>query len=135
MTSSSTKGDEGGEKGLASPSGRACAPDGAEPAAQSQAKGLVPDAKLTANEREALRGLVGTHPTEYFRTFKGVANNCDLPAYLIRRTVRALSRKGLAVYSKGLWTDDGEPAGAGYALTDEGRALAEAFGMEAAYDY
>jgi len=40
----------------------------------------------------------------------------------VRRNVRALARKGLAEYHRGLWSEDGKPAGAGYCITDEGRA-------------
>ena len=40
----------------------------------------------------------------------------------VRRYVRALARKGLAEYFRGLWDDDGCPAGAGYCITYEGRA-------------
>ena len=38
----------------------------------------------------------------------------------VRRIVRFLSRHGYAEYHKGLWTDDGQPAGAGYCITPEG---------------
>lgn len=35
----------------------------------------------------------------------------------VRRAARHLARMGLAVYSSGLWSEDGDPAGAGYAAT------------------
>lgn len=35
----------------------------------------------------------------------------------VRRACRSLARKGLARYGRGLWTEDGEMAGAGYAAT------------------
>ena len=38
----------------------------------------------------------------------------------VRRYVRALAKKGLAEYHRGLWTEDGEMAGAGYCITDRG---------------
>lgn len=102
----------------------------------SSPKASIPSATVTANEREALLGLAGTHPFEEFRTFKGVANRCALAPHLIRRTVRSVARKGLAVYSNGLWDDDGRPAGAGYALTDAGQKLSDSLGIEAPYhDY
>ena len=39
---------------------------------------------------------------------------------VIRRAIRSLARKGLAEYHKGLVTEDGEFAGAGYCITNEG---------------
>lgn len=41
----------------------------------------------------------------------------------IRRGCRSLARKGLTQYCRGLWTDEGEPAGASYAATVAGRDL------------
>lgn len=43
----------------------------------------------------------------------------------VRRYVRALARKGLAEYYRGLWSDDGRPAGAGYCITRKGVDLAK----------
>lgn len=40
----------------------------------------------------------------------------------VRRYVRQLARKGLAEYHRGLCTEDGEFAGAGYCITTEGVA-------------
>jgi len=40
----------------------------------------------------------------------------------IRLDVRRMARKGLTQYGNGLWTDEGELAGAGYAITPAGRA-------------
>ena len=39
---------------------------------------------------------------------------------MVRRYVRALARKGLAEYFRGLCTEDGEFAGAGYCITKAG---------------
>jgi hypothetical protein len=38
-----------------------------------------------------------------------------------RLATRQLKRRGLLSFHRGLFTEDGEPAGAGYALTDLGR--------------
>jgi hypothetical protein len=38
----------------------------------------------------------------------------------VRRHVRALARKGLAEYFRGLCTEDGDMAGAGYCITKAG---------------
>ena len=40
----------------------------------------------------------------------------------VRRHVRALARKGLAEYFRGLCTEDGDFAGAGYCITKAGRS-------------
>lgn len=41
----------------------------------------------------------------------------------VRRACRLLARKGLARYVRTLWSDDGEPRGAGYGATKEGIAI------------
>ena len=40
---------------------------------------------------------------------------------LVRRHVRALARKGFAEYFRGLCTEDGDFAGAGYCITKAGQ--------------
>jgi len=47
------------------------------------------------------------------------ATGLDRPT--VRRTCRLLKRKGLAEFHRGLWTDDGEMAGAGYSASPAGR--------------
>lgn len=91
---------------------------------------------LSDNERKLLLAMHENHDSEYDEfcgpngagvcfSFKGLANICpQLPAHLIRRTVRALARKGLVAYEKGLWCDD-RPAGAGYGIIEAGRLRAE----------
>lgn len=59
----------------------------------------------------------------HFKTIARTANMEDLRE--VRRITRHLARKGLAEYWRGLSTDEGEFAGAGYCVTPEGRALAE----------
>lgn len=80
--------------------------------------------KITVLERMALIGLEGTHDKECFRYFRTIAERGGLRPDQVRRAVRAVARKGLAVYSRGLWDEYG-PAGAGYALTAAGRAMLE----------
>lgn len=53
----------------------------------------------------------------YFRT---IAAETGLTFDEVRRHVRAAAGDGLAKYHKGLWTEDGEPAGAGYCITEKG---------------
>lgn len=48
----------------------------------------------------------------------------ELDRSRVRRSCRALARKGLAEYHCGLWNDEGEPAGAGYCVSKAGLDLA-----------
>jgi hypothetical protein len=59
----------------------------------------------------------------YCLNFKGVARGCDIEPYNVRRVVRALARKGLVEFHRGLFDEsDGGVAGAGYGLTPAGEA-------------
>lgn len=61
---------------------------------------------------------------EFCANFKHIAkaaNMDDIPE--VRRIVRVLARKGLAEFWRGLITDDGSFAGAGYCITHAGRQL------------
>jgi hypothetical protein len=60
-----------------------------------------------------------------YRNFKHVQSGTGLSETNVRRISRYLCRKGYLKYGKGLWTEDGTPAGAGYAVTSMGHALAE----------
>lgn len=59
----------------------------------------------------------------YFRT---IARKVEMEVQQVRRITRHLARKGLAEYWRGLWTEDGDLAGAGYCITDKGREIANA---------
>lgn len=52
-----------------------------------------------------------------FVGLKFVQNETGIGRELVRAILRQLRDKGLAIYGSGLWTDDGEVAGAGYAAT------------------
>lgn len=58
-------------------------------------------------------------------TFAGIASRTRLARPKIRLACRALARKGLAEYHRGLWSEDGRPAGAGYGVTQAGRERAD----------
>lgn len=60
-----------------------------------------------------------------FVSFAPIMTETGHPRSLVRRACRALARKGLARYERGLWADCGEPAGAGYAVTSAGRNTLE----------
>jgi hypothetical protein len=58
-------------------------------------------------------------------SFNHIAAISGVPRPKVRRAVRSLARRGLAEYAKGLWSEDGQPAGAGYGITVEGRKWLE----------
>lgn len=92
--------------------------------------------RLSPNERVLLCAMAEGCSTEYddfcgpdgvgtCYPFKSLAEMCPaLHPSLLRRTVRALKRKGLTGYASGLMNEDGELAGAGYGITPNGRGLA-----------
>ena len=58
--------------------------------------------------------------------FLPIMSHTELDRKTVRRNVRALARKGLAEYFRGLWSEETDlPAGAGYCITRKGRALSE----------
>lgn len=79
--------------------------------------------RLTPNQSEALKAWRDTDSDFDVLSFKAIADRCDLPSYLIRRTVREMARKGITQYARGCWTDSGEVYGSGYGLTKNGRAM------------
>ena len=86
-------------------------------------KPLRPPVKLNPIERKVLMCLVeaGGHEGFGYCSFKCIEQETQkLEIKEIRRACRSLARKGLVVYGKGLWTEDGEPAGSGYAATTAG---------------
>lgn len=87
---------------------------------------------MTVSERElkALKALAEFYSPDGlgYISFATIAKKSGLPQEQVRRTVRALARKGLAEYGRGLWSEDGEPMGSGYCCTSKGYELA---GVEA----
>lgn len=80
-----------------------------------------------ALESAVLRALPGRteHPTfglEYFSSLAQIAQDAAVDKEAARFACRRLRDKGLAIFKRGLFTEDGEVAGSGYALTDAGRA-------------
>lgn len=61
----------------------------------------------------------------YCMYFRSIASHTKLEERQVRLACRALKRKGLAEYVRGLFDDDGMVAGSGYAATDAGRKLIE----------
>lgn len=83
---------------------------------------------VSAREAAALKALAAEYCPDFgYLTFRSISALSGLEQAHVRRTVRALARKGLAEYGKGLWTDDGQLAGAGYRCTTAGLELAGSF--------
>jgi hypothetical protein len=83
--------------------------------------------EVNENEKKVLKALAESYydNDEFgFWGFDGLAKETCLDRKQVRRACRSLRRKGLAQFEKGLWTEDGEPAGAGYGATKEGAELA-----------
>jgi len=75
--------------------------------------------KLSSNQRKCLSAWKDQEDSGLH--FAAIQKRSKLEGYLVRRTVRALARKGLTKYVNSLWTEDGDMYGAGYALTPAGR--------------
>jgi DNA-binding MarR family transcriptional regulator len=59
-----------------------------------------------------------------------IAKVTGLDLVQVRRSVRALARKGLAEYVRGLFDEDGMVAGSGYCCTRAGFELINAAGVQ-----
>jgi DNA-binding MarR family transcriptional regulator len=68
--------------------------------------------------RDSHWGYDGAH---YFRA---IAEEARLDERQVRRAVRSLARQGLVWHVRGLFDEEGQVAGSGYALTDAGRLRA-----------
>ncbi len=80
---------------------------------------MTPDARKCLDALEELSAPDG----EMCVPFAPLMNHTELDRKTVRRNVRLLARLGLAEYFRGLWTEDGAPAGAGYCITRKGRDL------------
>lgn len=52
--------------------------------------------------------------------FISLQEKAGLDRAMVRRCCRYLARQGLAEFYKALWSDDGEPRGAGYCISARG---------------
>ena len=82
--------------------------------------------RLSERETRCLRAWDGIS-RDYCLNFKGVTRRSDVEPHNVRRVVRALARKGMLEFQRGLFNEtDGSLAGAGYGLTSAGEShLAE----------
>ena len=81
---------------------------------------------INDNEKKVLAVLAEAWGDEEYEDefpclgFARLIDDTKLDRKTVRRACRSLKRKGLAQFVRGLWTEDGEPAGAGYSATKEG---------------
>lgn len=79
---------------------------------------------MTPNAWKVLEMLAGGADRFYgevwYFPFKPISEQTGLDRPTARRVTRRLKRKGYAEFKKGLWNEDGEPAGAGYGITPAG---------------
>ena len=79
--------------------------------------------KLNDNEQKVLGALNFSADGVCFCGFAWLMDETGLDRKAVRRACRSLRRKGLAQFAIGLWNEDGEPRGSGYAATEVGAAL------------
>lgn len=91
---------------------------------------LAGSVRLTQLQRQLLTAWRGTNEEFGCLSFRTIARRSGVQRDLVRRVTRALARKGLAQFHRGLWTDGGEPAGSGYGLTALGSAALDLIDLE-----
>ncbi len=80
--------------------------------------------KISERQRKCLEVLVVFYRNEANCIFfRYIAKETGLNERKVRHAVRALARKGLAEYVRGLFNDDGVTAGSGYRATEKGASL------------
>jgi hypothetical protein len=88
----------------------------------------TPDQALAPPALQEILDLVLTEianaGTEWRLHLQTIARATGLPKEIVRAACRELRDRGLAVYSRGLFTDDLTPAGAGYGPTNLGARIA-----------
>lgn len=68
-----------------------------------------------------------TQPSGICTSFVWIMADTGYDRKTVRRCCRYLAKRGLAEYHRALWTEDGEPAGAGYCITKDGLDKLEDF--------
>jgi hypothetical protein len=93
-----------------------------------QLRAYVAEAPVQSPEkdREDILQFLAGSSDDYGYTFTGIMSGTGITDRArVRRACRVLARRGYAVYVRGLWSEDGEPCGAGYGITIAGRVKAE----------
>ena len=84
------------------------------------------DVRLNPNEVKVLAALASLGNDGFgYMPFVSIGERVRLSRREVRLACRSLTRKGLAKFGRGLWTEGGEPAGSGYAATDLGVTRAD----------
>ncbi len=86
--------------------------------------------EITLSEREmaclmALNEILDDSGEGQCTYFRFIAKHSKLTEAQTRKSVRALARKGLAEYHRGLFDEDGIVAGSGYCLSIAGKKMAD----------
>jgi hypothetical protein len=83
---------------------------------------------LNPKELKVLAALASVASDDGFGylSFHAIGHRARLNRQVVRRSCRSLTRKGLAQFSRALWSEDGEPRGSGYAATKAGSERADA---------
>jgi hypothetical protein len=76
--------------------------------------------ELREREQKVLSALHGLDEDFCFG-FQTIMRETGLDRRTVRLTCRRMARKGYTAYHRGLFNDDGEVAGSGYAITSKGR--------------
>lgn len=85
---------------------------------------------LGKHQEQCLRVLADHYDLEFAHfSFAGLGAETGLDRTQVKRAVRRLARMGFAKMRRGLWTEDGTPAGSGYACTKKGHDAAKRMGL------
>lgn len=76
---------------------------------------------IDALRRTIMAALSEAADAEMCLNLFGLSSRTGLPRETLRGIMADLRAEGLATHHKGLWSEDGAPAGAGYSITDPGR--------------
>lgn len=81
--------------------------------------------EISENERKVLQVLFDVTDTwgENCISFSYIEGDTNLKVKDIRAACQVLRKKGLAIFYRGLMTEDGEVAGSGYCISPEGKAF------------
>jgi hypothetical protein len=91
-----------------------------------EAEQIPVETAIHALELPILRALDAVPEPGGCRGLASITEMTGIPRELCRAVIRGMIDKGLAQYLRGLWSEDGMPAGAGYCITDKGRELVPA---------
>lgn len=81
----------------------------------------ISNIRLTPKQERCMIVLGDVPDTDFgYLSFRAIMFETGLSRSDVRRSVRALARKGMAKFSNGLFTEDGEMAGSGYCATEIG---------------